>query len=131
MKALFMGGDTHEMSIATVELDDLQNSNGCVRYVCVAREKIKWARPDDVLSTPLFEDCEENELVGRYGSLRILSDEEFSTLMQADIEARAKEMRRREEAKQPQRGYPVGGCYSCGGPAFSGRECPRCGADRI
>ena len=132
---LFMGGDTHEMSLVPVEIDNSpfaqeMAAKGVTRFNRAGESKrLQGGVERSILSSPLFtEESQKLDLGGAYGFVRELSEDEANQLRAASDEYVAQ--RNAKRAAQPPPSLIAQGlaCYSCGAPKRGRGECPRCGA---
>lgn len=132
---LFMGGDTHEMSLVPVEIDNSPYAQelaaGGIKRFARAGEstRVQGGVERTVLSAPLFTD-NSLDLGGACGSVRELTDEEALAIRLASDEYVRE--RNARLAAQPAPSLIAQGlaCYSCGRPRkVRNGECVYCGAD--
>ena len=134
---LFMGGDTHEMSLVPVEIDDSQFARqlaerGVTRLRRAGESKrLQGGVERSILSSPLFtEESQKLDLGGAYGFVRELSEDEASQLRTAS-DAYVAQRNAKLAAQAPPSLIAQGrACYSCGRPRkVRNGECVYCGAD--
>ena len=133
---LFMGGDTHEMSLVPVEIDDSQFARqlaerGVTRLRRAGESKrLQGGVEREILPSPLFtKESDKLDLGGAYGFIRELSEDEANQLRTAS-DAYVAQRNAKLAAQAPPSLIAQGlACYSCGAPRKSMRgDCPRCGA---
>ena len=131
-----MGGDTHEMSLVPVEIDDSQFARqlaerGVTRLRRAGESKrLQGGVEREILPSPLFtKESDKLDLGGAYGFIRELSEDEASQLRAAS-DAYVAQRNAKLATQTPLSLIAQGrACYSCGAPRKSMRgECSRCGA---
>ena len=131
---LFMGGDTHEVSLVPVEIDNSPfalelAAQGITRFRSIGDAGRIAGGVENLLGYPVFESSNKLEFGSAYGFVRELSGDEANQL-QAASDAFVADRNAKRAAQPPPSLIAQGlACVSCGAPRRSTRGyCPRCGA---